>query len=71
MGVNLLMLATIKQCISDLQADTSSFQQYFTNYVMEVQDRNIDQELAYMLTHNVVDVQFVDRAITDAFKGMM
>lgn len=71
MGVDLLMLATIKQYISDLQADTSSFQQYFTNYVMEVQDRNIDQELAYMLTHNVVDVQFVDRAITDAFKGMM
>ena len=65
------MLATIKQCISDLQADTGSFQQYFTNYVMEVQDRNIDQELAYMLTHNVVDVQLVDRAITDAFKGMM
>ena len=69
--MNLLMLATIKQCISDLQTDTTSFQQYFTNYVMEVQDRNIDQELAYMLTHNVVDVQFVDRAITDAFKGMM
>lgn len=69
--MNLLMLATIKQGISDLQADTSSFQQYFTNYVMEVQDRNIDQELAYMLTHNVVDVQLVDRAITDAFKGMM
>ena len=65
------MLATIKQCISGLQADTRSFQQYFTNYVMEVQDRNIDQELAYMLTHNVVDVELVDRAITDAFKGMM
>lgn len=69
--MNLLMLATIKQSISEVQADTSSFQQYFTNYVMEVQDRNIDQELAYMLTHNVVDVQFVDRAITDAFKGVM
>lgn len=65
------MLATIKQSICEVQADTSSFQQYFTNYVMEVQDRNIDQELAYMLTHNVVDVQFVDRAITDAFKGVM
>ncbi len=69
--MDLLMLATIKQCISDLQIDTSSFQQYFTDYVIEVQDRNIDQELAYMLTHNVVDVQFVDRAITDAFRGMM
>lgn len=65
------MLATIKRSISEVQADTSSFQQYFTNYVMDVQDRNIDQELAYMLTHNVVDVQFVDRAITDAFKGVM
>lgn len=65
------MLETIKRCISEELEDTDTFPQFFTSYVMRVQDQCIDQELAYMLNHNIVDVELVDRAIIDAFKGLV
>lgn len=65
------MLETIKRCISEELEDTDTFLQFFTSYVMRVQDQCIDQELAYMLNHNIVDVELVDRAIIDAFKGLI
>ena len=65
------MLETISRCISEELKDTNAFPQFFTSYVTRVQDQCIDQELAYMLNHNIVDVELVDRAIIDAFKGLI
>lgn len=47
-----------------------SFDKYFLQYVMEVQDSMIAEELSYMLKYNVVDVKLVDRAISDAVKEL-
>lgn len=65
------MLETIKRCISEELEGTDTFPQFFTSYVIHVQDKCIDQELAYMLNHNIVDVELIDRAIADAFKGLI
>lgn len=62
------MLATVKADIAQEKLDTTPFGVFFNQYVMQVQDTNIDQELAYMLKNNVVSVDMIDRAIADAFK---
>lgn len=65
------MLATVKHDIAEELSNESTFNEFFQNYIMDVQDRNIDMELAYMLRNNIVSVELVDRAVTDAFKGLM
>lgn len=62
------MLATVRADIAREKLDTTPFGVFFNQYVMQVQDTNIDQELAYMLKNNVVSVDMIDRAIADAFK---
>jgi len=49
------MLETIKKIINDeaKNAPFISFEQYFTRYVMQVQDENIDLEVAQLLRRNV------------------
>lgn len=49
------MLETIKNIINDeaKNAPFISFEQYFTRYVMQVQDENIDLEVAQLLRRNV------------------
>lgn len=65
------MLETVKNDLTKISLDRKTFNKYFTEYVIQVQDSNIDSELSYLMSHNVVSVQLLDRAITDAFKGMI
>lgn len=46
-------------------SDNTPFEIYYQNYVMKIQDDNIDTEISYMLHHNIVSVELVDRAILD------
>lgn len=48
-------------------ADTPkcNFPQYFLQYVMSIQDSNIDSEFSYLLRHNTLDILNLDRLITD------
>lgn len=62
------MLETVKSCMDNIP-DTP-FDKYFLQYVMEVQDSMIAEELSYMLKYNVVDVKLVDRAISNAVKEL-
>lgn len=62
------MLETVKSCMDNIP--NISFDKYFLQYVMEVQDSMIAEELSYMLKYNVVDVKLVDRAISDAVKEL-
>ncbi len=62
------MLETVKSCMNNIL--NTSFDKYFLQYVMEVQDSMIAEELSYMLKYNVVDVKLVDRAISDAVKEL-
>ena len=63
------MLEIVRSTIENLPI--SDFGQYFAGYCMEIQDTNIDLELSYMLSHNVIDVCMIDRAITDTFERLM
>lgn len=63
-----MMLENIRKIIQEAADDCCTFEQHFTQYVMNVQDTCIDLELSYMLTHNVLSVDLIDRAITSSIK---
>lgn len=65
------MLETIQHEIDKLSKCDKSFSSVFQEYVMRVQDSNIDNELSYMLSHNVVSIELIDRAILETYKEMI
>lgn len=48
------MLETVKACIEN--APTMSFSRFFQEYVLSVQDSNIDREFKYLVNRNVIGV---------------
>ena len=56
------MLQTIKDFIQNLPDE--SFQDFYTHYIMQVQDSNIEEEFRFLITHNNLDVLSVDKLIS-------
>ena len=64
------MLEIIRNSLNSEIENTTSFERYFESYVMKMQDSIIDQELSYMLSHNIVSISLLDRAISEAYRGL-
>lgn len=60
------MLKSIKQSISN--APCITFGQYFTRYVLQVQDNNIDSEVTFLLRNNAIDPLFLNRVMNMEMK---
>lgn len=65
------MLESIQSYIEYLEKYTTTFDQLYQSYVMEIQDQNIQKEFSYMLNNNIVSVELIDRAIVEAYKEMI
>lgn len=64
------MLETIKSYIQ-ASANNVPFNQFYIEYVMSVQDENIERELYTMLHKNAdIDVMMMDRLINNTFEGL-
>ena len=57
------MLQTVKDYINNLSDE--SFQTFYTRYIMQVQDSNIEEEFKFLITHNDLDVLSVDKLISN------
>lgn len=55
------MLETVKATIQNVPF--ISFEEHFTNYVMYMQDVNIDNEVTFLLRNNVLTPLAIDRLI--------
>lgn len=64
------MLETVLNDCKELMSDNASFHDFYQSYIMYIQDQCIEREIAYMLSHNVVSIELLDRAISEACKGM-
>ena len=62
------MLKTIKQYIDNLNDIT--FDDYFTAYIMHIQDMNINAEMKYLSNRNVLNMRSMDRLIYKTMEGM-
>lgn len=62
------MLETVKDYISCIP--NKSFNQYFVEYMIAVQDSNIEEEISYLLSHNTLDVLSMGRVIEKTYKGL-
>lgn len=65
------MLGQIQSCIEYIEHDQTTFDELYQAYVMKIQDQNIQKEFSYMLNHNIVSVELIDRAIVEAYKEMI
>lgn len=61
------MLETVKQIINE--SPFISFEQYFTQYVMDVQDASIDAEVAFLLRNNSVTCLLLNRVMNQQLGG--
>lgn len=65
------MLEIIENTISDLMSDKTEFDVMYSRYVMKIQDENIDKEISYMLTNNIVSIELLDRAILKSYQELI
>lgn len=63
------MLETVKQTIHDVPNDP--FPVFFNKYVFSVQDINLESEMKYLMSHNVLDILSLDRLIVKYFNEMV
>lgn len=62
------MLETLRQKIETVRF--VSFGEHFTQYVMSVQDRNIELELRYFLKYNKLKADSIGYLIQNTYEGL-
>ena len=60
------MLEQVKSCIES--APKESFEEYFENYIMAVQDELIGAEFQYFEQHNSLDSVTMSKLIAESYK---
>ena len=63
------MLETINDFIQSLP--NISFDQFYNDYIASVQDSNIDDEIAYIIKHNALNLSMMDRLIQHTHERLM
>lgn len=63
------MLESVKSFISSV-ADVP-FSTYFTEYILYVQDQNIEDELSFLKHRNTLNINVVNKVIDQGYKGLM
>lgn len=64
-----MMLETIRSEIQNTPC--ISFEQYFSQYVTQVQDENIEQEMKFFSSNNILDIHILDQMIHQAYKELI
>lgn len=63
------MLKMIKECISTIPNEP--FETYFNNYMMNVQDENLNREFRFLIDKNInMDINDIDRLVSDTYDKM-
>lgn len=63
------MLGTVKSFISDLPDMT--FNLYFVNYIIRIQDEDLENEFKYLTSHNNISISKVDKLIENTYEGLV
>lgn len=59
------MLQTVRKAINQVHPD---FDSYYMNYVMSVQDANLEYEMKYMVKYNHLEILDMSRIIETTFR---
>lgn len=63
------MLETVKESIHNLP--DISFQEFYSDYVMKVQDDNIDEEFRFLSSNNNLTPLSINRLISKSFERLV
>jgi len=61
------MLDTVKQMLAE---PFITFEQYYQNYIMSVQDESIEMEISFLLRNNFPSANSVMKLINQEIEGM-
>ncbi len=62
------MLDTIRKQIKSVR--DLPFGEYFKQYVMSVQDKNIDHELRFLMKFNTLNIDSMQKLIQNTYEGL-
>ncbi len=62
------MLETIKDYISS--SPNVPFEKFYLEYMMRVQDENIEYEMSYMLLNNDINALILSKVIENTYEGL-
>lgn len=63
------MLETVKNCIQSL--DNISFDLFYINYIIEMQDLDLDNEFKRLTTSNVLNPASMSKLIQSTYEGLV
>ena len=61
-------LDRVRRKINKISKDTTSFDELFVDYIMDVQDKSIQLEFDYFKRHNKLDILKLDKLINEELK---
>lgn len=64
------MLETIKAIIESQQS-SSDFSTFYSEYMMRIQDANIDSEISYLFRKNLIDASNLSYIIEEDYKKLV
>ena len=65
------MLETIRELIADVEADSIDFSQFYTEYVMSIQDENIEEELKFLVSNNKLTPMNLSKLLNSSLERMV
>mgnify|MGYP004640216293 CR=1 FL=1 len=63
------MLETVKQYINDI--DNISFNLYFVNYMIKMQDIDLENEFKHVVSRNCLSVSNMNKLISNTYEGLV
>ena len=65
------MLETVRELIADVEADSIDFLQFYTEYVMSIQDENIEEELKFLVSNNKLTPMNLSKLLNSSLERMV
>lgn len=64
------MLKTIEAMMHEIESGPD-FDEFYSNYILDVQDKNIEDELAYLVHSNTLTPLSLDALVNNTLKGLI
>ena len=65
------MLETLRKLIADVEADSIEFSKFYTEYVMNIQDENIEEELKFLVSNNKLTPMNLNKLLNSSLERMV
>lgn len=65
------MLETVKSKIAELKNDSTTFNQFYIDYMMKIQDKDLDNEIKYTFCYQHMNILQLDKLIDTQYRELV